>query len=154
VEIKAQNDKSNLLVPIVIIAALLPVVGGIIWYFERAPRQPPDRAALTSEAKQYTQHLKLSKVEMKATTNYVGAAVIEILGEITNGGNRPLELVELNCVFYDPSGLVVWRERVPIVRRRLDPGESRSFRLPFESIPESWNQAMPQLVIASIAFAG
>jgi hypothetical protein len=151
---KTQTDKSNLVVPIVVIAALLPVVGGVIWYLERAPRQPAEKPTLTSEAKLYTRNLKLAGVEMKATTNYVGATVIEILGQITNAGDRAIQLVELNCVFYDPSGLIVWRERVPIVRRRLNPGESRSFRLPFENIPQSWNQAMPQLVIANIAFTG
>jgi hypothetical protein len=143
-----------MVVPIVVIAALLPVIGGIIWYLERGPRQPANQPTLTSEAKVYTRNLKLSGVEMKATTNYVGATVIEILGQITNVGDRAIQLVELNCVFSDPNGLVVWRERVPIVRRRLNPGESRSFRLPFENIPQGWNQAMPQLVIANIAFAG
>ena len=151
---KTRTDKSNLIVPIVVITALLPVVGGVIWYLERSPRQPREAAALTSEAKLYTRNLKLSGVEMKATTNYVGATVIEILGNISNAGDRAIQLVELNCVFYDPNGLVVWRERVPIVRRRLNPGEARSFRLPFENIPQGWNQAMPQLVIANIAFAG
>ena len=152
--IKAHTDKSNLVVPIVVIAALLPVVGGIIWYLERTPRAPAEKPTLTSEAKLYTRNLKLSNVEMKATANYVGATVTEILGQITNTGNRAIELVELNCVFYDPNGLIVWRERVPIVRRRLNPGETRTFRLPFENIPQGWNQAMPQLVIANIAFAG
>jgi hypothetical protein len=63
--------------------------------------------------------------------------------------------VELNCVFYDPYGQVVLRERVPIVRSRqggLNPGETREFRLAFDTIPESWNQMLPQLVIAQITF--
>jgi hypothetical protein len=58
-------------------------------------------------------------------------------------------------VFYDAYGQVVLRERVAIVRSRtggLQPGETKSFRLPFDSIPESWNQAMPQLVIAQVLF--
>jgi hypothetical protein len=153
VETKAQTDKSNLIVPIIVIAALLPIIGGVIWYIERNPRQPADKPVLTAQAKEYTKNLKLSNVEMKATTSYVGGTIIEIVGEITNAGNRPVDLVELNCIFYDLNGLVVWRERVPIVRRRLNPGETRSFRLPFENIPQSWNQAMPQLVIANISFA-
>jgi hypothetical protein len=32
------------------------------------------------------------------------------------------------------------------------PGEAKTFRLPFDNIPESWNQMMPQLVIARIDF--
>ena len=56
--------------------------------------------------------------------------------------------------FYDVSGLVVLRERVPIVKTPLKPGETKEFRLPFEGVPPSWNQTMPQLVIAHIAFSG
>jgi hypothetical protein len=150
---KAQTDRSNLIAPIVIIAAVLPIAGGILWYLERSPRQPPERPTITAQAKEYTKNLKLANVEMKATTSYVGGSITEILGDITNAGDRAVQLVELNCIFYDPSGLVVWRERVPIVRRRMNPGETRNFRLPFENIPQSWNQAMPQLVIANITFA-
>ena len=29
----------------------------------------------------------------------------------------------------------------------LKPGEEKSFRLPFDTVPESWNQSMPGLVI-------
>jgi hypothetical protein len=91
---------------------------------------------------------------MKATANYAGATVVEIVGKITNAGDRTLDRVELNCVFYDTVGLVVLRERVPIVRSTIRPGETRTFRLPFEGIPQSWNQSLPQLVIAHIAFSG
>ena len=52
-------------------------------------------------------------------------------------------------------GQVVLRERVPIVRERsggLDPGKTKDFRLPFDTIPESWNQTMPQMVIAQVVF--
>ena len=35
----------------------------------------------------------------------------------------------------------------------LKPGETKSFRLPFDDLPASWNQAMPQLVIAGVKFS-
>jgi hypothetical protein len=34
----------------------------------------------------------------------------------------------------------------------LMPGETKEFRLPFDTLPESWNQALPDLVIAQIVF--
>jgi hypothetical protein len=58
-------------------------------------------------------------------------------------------------VFFDPYGQLVLRERVPIVTEKmggLATGATKSFRLAFDSIPESWNQALPQLVIARIVF--
>jgi len=64
-------------------------------------------------------------------------------------------VVEINCVFYDPYGQLVLRERVTVVGRRtgpLAPGDKKSFRLAFDNIPESWNQQLPALVIAQIVF--
>jgi hypothetical protein len=127
---------------------------GLWWYFANQPRPAEPPPAITAEGKAYVRNLKLSDVEMKATENFAGAAVVEILGKITNGGERPLDRVELTCVFYDPYGKELKRERVPIVRTTIKPGETKSFRLPFEGIPESWNQALPSLVIAHIQFAG
>jgi hypothetical protein len=66
-----------------------------------------------------------------------------------------MNVVEIKCVFYDAYGQVVLRERVPIVSQKIGgvaPGDTKSFRLPFDNIPESWNQMMPQLVIARIDF--
>lgn len=134
---------------------LLVVGGGAFWYLERLAIQPaPAGPALSAEAREYVGHLKLSGVEMKATESYMKQSVVEITGLIANNGNRSARTVELNCVFYDNYGQVVLRERVAIVRPNigLQPGELRNFRLPFDSLPESWNQAMPQLVIAQIKF--
>jgi hypothetical protein len=127
---------------------------GIWWYLASQPRQTTPPAAITAEAKAYVRNLKLSDVDMKATENFAGAAVIEVLGNITNTGERVLDRVELTCVFYDPYGNELKRERVPIVRNTLAPGETKNFRLPFEGIPAGWNQRLPSLVIASIRFAG
>jgi hypothetical protein len=46
-------------------------------------------------------------------------------------------------LFYDVYGQVVLRERVPIVSKKaggVGPGETKAFRLPFDSIPESWGK--------------
>jgi len=36
---------------------------------------------------------------------------------------------------------------------KLAPGETKAFRLAFDHVPESWNQAMPTMVIARIDFS-
>lgn len=135
---------------------LAAAAGGLVWYLEKSPPPAPEEPVLTPEAKAYTKNLQLSGVEIKATENALGQTLVEILGQITNAGERPLALVELNCVFYDINGQAIYRERVPIVRTRdgvMQPGETRKFRLAFDTIPDGWNQAMPQLVIARIVFA-
>ena len=147
-------NEARINISLVIAAAVALAIAGWWAFMTSRPREAPQPPGITAEAKAYVRNLKLSGVQMKATANYAGAMIVEVIGNITNNGDRTLNRVELNCVFYDSSGLVVLRERVPIVRSAIKPGETRSFRLPFEGIPQSWNQAMPQLVIAHIAFEG
>ena len=136
------------------LAVILLAGGGAAWYFAQ-PRDNANQAPLTPEAKAYVRNLKLSDVEMKATDSAMAKSLIEIVGNITNNGDRKVKLVELNCIFYDPYNQVVLRERVAIVRIKaggLAPGETKPFRMPFDNLAGSWNQAMPQLVIAQIQF--
>jgi hypothetical protein len=140
-----------------LIVTAFVLAGGALWWFFLRPGPPMQVVApLTPDAKAYVKNLKLADVEMKASENYMKAAIVEITGSITNAGDRRLRLVEIMCVFYDAYGQVVLRDRVPIVRTKgggpLAPGETRTFRLPFDSLPASWNQGMPQLVIANIDF--
>jgi hypothetical protein len=139
-----------------IILAVMLAVGGGFWFLDwQSKRMTTPKVVLTPKAKAYVQYLKLGDVSMKATDAYLRQTLVEILGKITNFGDQNLSSVEVNCVFYDPYGQVVLRDRVAIVRRDrggLKSGETKEFRLAFDTIPESWNQGMPQLVIAGIVF--
>lgn len=148
-----QSRKSIPAVAIVAIAAA--VIGALgFWYLEQEP-PPAQSPALTPEAKAYVRNLRLSDVERTAAESYLKQSVVEITGKIGNAGDRVLELVQINCVFRDPWGQVVLRERVTIAGARmgsLSPGEVKPFRLAFDNVPDSWNQALPDLVIAHIRF--
>lgn len=153
------TGNSSLPVYAAVIVVVVALAGAALWWFVlRVPPKPPEPPPLTEEAREYVRngHLALSNVEMKASENYMMTTLVEITGNITNKGPRSISVVELNCVFYDPYGQVVLRERVPIVRRvkgkPFQPGETRPFRLPFDNIPAGWNQVLPQLVIARIDF--
>ena len=141
----------------VLVVALVVILGaGFFLYLDRASRRPPPPPPpLTAEAKAYTRNLQLMDVEMQKHESYMKQAVVEITGKIGNNGSRNLRIVEINCVFYDPDGQLVLRERVPIVSQKiggLAAGERKNFRLAFDNIPDSWNQTLPQLVIAEIVF--
>jgi hypothetical protein len=138
--LKTKTEEARLSLPIpLVVGAIIVILGLGAWvgYDYWLRRHPPAPPVLTAEAKQYVRNLQLSDVEMKAAESYMK------------------NLVEINCVFYDAYGQVVLRERVAVVGRRtgsLAPGGTKSFRLAFDNIPESWNQALPQLVIAQIVF--
>jgi hypothetical protein len=144
--------------PVAIIIGIVVILGGAgFWYLDTAAKRPsPPPPPLTGDAKAYVRNLKLSNVNMNAHESYMKQQIVEITGSIENTGNRVLDIVEINCVFHDADGQLVLRQRVPIVTKKmggLAPGEVKNFRLPFDSIPESWNQAMPDMVIARIEFA-
>jgi hypothetical protein len=143
--------------PLLYVALAIAVLGAAAWgYMEYAARHAGAEIALTPEGKAYTRNLQLSDVEMKASENYFKQTVVEISGKIANAGDRPLQTVEIFCIFRDAYGQLVLRQRLPIVGGRvggLKPGETKSFRLPFDDLPQSWNQAMPQLVIAAVKFS-
>jgi hypothetical protein len=153
---KTVTEQKSIPVAGIVIALVVILGAGFFLYLDRlSHRPPPPPAPLTGDAKAYVRSLKLLDVDMQKHESYLKQAVVEITGKLGNNGDRVLNVVEINCVFYDPYGQVVLRERVPIVSRKiggLAPGEIKNFRLAFDNIPESWNQALPQLVIAQIVF--
>jgi hypothetical protein len=154
-ETSARKQSANP-VPIYIVGAVVVLGAALFVYLRFFATAPAQNLPLTQEAKSYIRNLDLSDVEIKATDSYLQQRIVEIDGKIGNKGDRNLEVVELYCVFYDRYGQLVLRKRVPIVSQRmggLKPGETKSFRLPFDEIPDSWNQQMPQLVIAGMKFS-
>ena len=152
--------------PAAIVAGLvlLAGAGGILYLNHAAKRPAPPLPPLTGAAKSYLKYLRFVAADgqtpespkMQAHESFMKQAVVEITGNLQNSGDRVLNVVEIICVFYDPYGQVVLRERVPIIGTKtgkLAPGEFKPFRLAFDTIPDSWNQAMPQMVIARIDFS-
>ena len=162
----ATPEKQRVSIPPIAYVIGVVLVAGLaaFLYLERASQRPPaPPPPLTGPAKEYVKYLKFVSADgqaaespkMEAHESYLKQSVVEITGNLQNTGDRVLDIVEINCVFYDPYGQVVLRERVPIVSRKmgkLSPGETKPFRLAFDNIPGSWNQAMPQMVIARIEF--
>ncbi len=156
-KVPSPKDQPVSIPPVVIVIAVIAAVGlaGFLYLDHASKQPPPPPPPLTGDARAYVRSLRLGGVEMKAHESYLKQSIVEITGNIGNAGDRPLGAVDINCVFYDPYGQVILRERSQIVAKRLGglaPGETKSFRMAFDSVPESWNQALPQLVIAAIDF--
>lgn len=143
-------------IPIGIGAVVLLLLIAAAVYLSHSQKEAQPEAEASAEAKAYVKNLDLSDVRMQAAENFMQQRVVEVDGNISNKGNRALNQVDVYCLFYSPSGQLVHRERVSIVRAKgkpLYPGETRPFRLPFDALPQNWNQAMPNLVVAGIEFS-
>lgn len=142
--------------PLYVLAAVVVLGGTLFFYLQYLTRHAPQEIPLTPDAKTYVRNLQLSDVEMQANETYFSQRVVEITGKVANTGDRPLDEVDLFCIFRDGYGQLVLRKRVAIIGGKmggLKPGETKTFRLPFDEIPDSWNHAMPSLVIAGIKFS-
>jgi hypothetical protein len=137
------------------VLVLLALVLGVLYLRRSGPKEPQNGPA-SPEARAYLSKLALSDVSMKATENFMKQQVVEIEGRIANNGSRPVEEVDVYCLFRGIDGHEIYRERSAIVRKKgapLKSSETRAFRMAFDSLPEGWNQALPTLVIAQITFA-
>ena len=132
-------------------AILVLIVAG--YYLSRPAPKPVDSGP-SAEAKAYLPNLQLSDVGMQASENLMQQQVVEIQGKITNNGPKSIKRIEVECIFAGLNQPEVHRERLPIVSAGLEPKQTRPFRLPFDNLPDTWNQAMPRLVIAQIVFGG
>lgn len=149
----ATTSARKISLPVLIIALLsIFVLGAAVVYLNRPAPVVQDSGGATADAKAYLPNLELSDVNMQATENFMKQQVVEVQGRIANHGPRKLALIEVYSLFSGVDGREIYRERVPVVHG-LGPQETRSFRLPFDSLPDGWNQAMPRLVIAKISFA-
>ncbi len=141
------------IVPLVLGAmAVIALIAGLLYLSRPAAKQQD--SGPTPEAKAYLSNLQLTDVRMQASENLMQQRVVEIEGKITNKGPKIVRRIEVECIFAGLSGPEVYRERVPIVTTELAPGQTRDFRLPFDTLPDGWNQAMPRLVVAQIRFGG
>jgi hypothetical protein len=132
------------------------LVLGIAGYLTFGPKPaPPPPPVMTAEAKEYLPKLDLSNVHMQAAESFSNQRVIEILGNITNNGDRQVKQALVTCVFRDWGGQVVAQENDYIVggvSGALPAGATKPFRLAFDTIPQSWSQQLPTLVIREIKF--
>jgi hypothetical protein len=159
--------------PMAIIAGVVVLVGlAGFWYLDRASRKGPTAATPpTPEARAYAKSLKFvgpdgqpAEPVMESHESYLKQSIVEISGNLLNAGDRTLASVEVTWIFYEPGAVmpdghlykeIIWRERRSLIARNsggLAPGQAKPFTVAFDNIPESWNQAMPSLVIAAVEF--
>jgi hypothetical protein len=168
------SKKKFTIPPMAIIAGLVVLAGaGGFLYLDRVSKQMPAApSGPSAEARAYAKNLRfvaddginLENPKMESHESYLKQSIVEVSGNILNAGERPVSSVQVTWLFKDPGTPmpdgqlyqeIVYRERTFLVTKKmggLAPGQFRHFSVSFDNIPDSWNQAMPNLVIAGIAF--
>src|SRR5271165_3430612 len=137
---------------------ILAVVGG------RSPQGPPSGTGMAA-ADPYAGKLSISGLQMSEATSFSGAKVTYIDGQITNTGDRTLTAITVQVGFHSDVGQFAQRVALPVsfIRTRqpyvdtqpvsaapIEPGQSRDFRLIFDTVPPDWNLQLPEIRVISV----
>lgn len=113
----------------------------------------------------YAAKLKISDLKMSAAENFVGATVNYVDGTVTNTGDKTVTHATVEVTFKDDMGQLAQSEEVPLQVLKtsgpypeavdlstspLDPGQSKPFRLTFESISAQWNRQYPDIEVTNV----
>jgi len=138
-----------------IVVVIVAVLFAVSRSQQKTPTGPPAYAA----------NIKFSDLKMSAAENFVGATVSYIDGTVSNTGNQTVRHVAVEVTFRDSIGQLAQRESVPLRVLRtsgpypdavdlnaapLSSGQSRPFRLTFESISAQWNHEYPEIKVVDV----
>ncbi len=150
-----ESDLRPVLIGVFIVSVVVTILVLILRAEQKLPAPPPPYAA----------NLKFSDLKASAAQNFVGATVSYLDGTVTNTGDKTVIHAAVRVTFQDDMGQTAQREELPLRVLRtggpydeavdlnispLAPGQSKPFRLTFESISAQWNHAYPEMVITDV----
>lgn len=113
----------------------------------------------------YAVNLPLSELAMSESTSLSGGKSTFIDGKVRNAGSATVTGITVQVLFRNEEGMPPQVETLPLtlIRTRepyvdtqpvsaapLKQGDSREFRLIFESIPANWNMQMPEIHVVRV----
>ncbi len=149
------SSRRTIAIAVAVVIAIAIIFAFLLRSHPKSTSGPPPYAAL-----------KLSDFKMSAAENFVGATVSYVDGTITNSGNKTVTHVIVQVLFKDDMGQLAQREDIPMQVLKttgpypeavdfsvspLAPGQSKTFRLTFESISAQWNRQYPDIQVTDVA---
>jgi hypothetical protein len=146
------------------VAALIVVVlvGALVFAGRKKPAAAP---STLQPADAYSADLPLSQLAMSESANLSGGKLTYLDGHIGNTGDRTVNAITVQVVFQNDESLAPQIDTLPLTLIRmkqpyidtepvsaapLKPGDEREFRLTFDTVPENWNQQMPEVRIIHV----
>ena len=151
--------------PLVIAAAVVLAIGGGLVFFLDRGRTTPSVTPISAPLDPYAASLLVTQLAMSESSNLAGSKVTYLDGQITNQGSRTVTSISVQVLFRNYAHEVAWNETQPLqlIRTRdpyidtepvsvapLRPGDQRDFRLIFDTVPDSWDGAYPEVRIVRV----
>ena len=144
--------------------AVLLILGTIVLLGHRAAPANPGGAGMAT-ADPYAANLPISNVQMSQAGNMVGGQTTYIDGQITNKGQATVTAITVQVAFHGFTEPIAQKSTTPLnlIRTRepevdtesvaadpILPGQTREFRLIFDSLPQDWNQNYPEIRVIQV----
>ena len=163
----AANDRTGNKGRVLIGLAGVVLIAVVAFFLLRSspPRQAapvPSAAAAQSqptlgvEEQAYLASVGVDHLEVSRTENFLHQEVTTVSGEISNGGARPLESVELTIDFFDLENKLAQHEVRNLFGSPgppIEPDDHHEFELSFEHVAPTWNNRPPAVKVTSLQFA-
>jgi hypothetical protein len=150
-----------------IVAALVIILGLVILVVVGGRSHPDSSLNSTgmAAADPYAAKLSVSGLQMSEATSFSGAKVTYIDGQLANGGDKTLTAITVQVGFHSDVGQFAQRVALPLsfIRTRqpyvdtepvsaapIEPGQTRDFRLIFDTVPPDWNLQFPEIRVISV----
>jgi uncharacterized protein DUF2393 len=151
--------------PMVVAAAIvLAVLVGLILIFGRA-KSGLAVIPISAPTDPYAKNLTISGLQMSESAIMTGGTVTYLDGKIANNGNQTVTGITVQVLFHNAAHEVAWNETQPlrVIRTRepyidveplaatpLKPGGEQDFRLIFDTVPQEWDGAFPEIRIIHV----
>lgn len=152
--------------PWAIAGIIIAVIVAVILLTSPSPGPPPNPGgAGLAQPAPYARYLAISNLHMSQSSTYLGATQTYIDGDIVNHGDKTLTGITIQVAFRDFTGQIGQKNTMPLSLIRthqpyvesepvsaapIAPGQTREFRLIFESIPSEWNQQYPEIRVIAV----
>jgi len=148
-----------------IAAGAVVILAAVVIFFMERGQTKSTITPISAAPDPYAASLTISNVVMSESSNLAGGKVTYIDGHITNNGPKIVTGVSAQVLFRNVANEVAQNETQPLkwIRTRdpyvdlepasaapMKPGESRDFRMIFDTVTPDWNGAYPEIRIVRV----
>jgi Protein of unknown function (DUF2393) len=171
---RPETEQRNWL-PLAIAAGVVILIAAAVILSLELRHKPALATPISAALDPYSANLPISGLALSDSTNLAGGKVTYLDGRIANTGNRTVSAITVQVLFYDsakavtkngatqnevtqnetqPLRLIRTRDPYidvePVSAAPLHPGDSREFRLIFDTVSRDWNGAFPEIRILHV----
>ena len=148
--------------PLIALAIAVALLIVTLWLSPGINRASTKEANMASQATQ----LRLSSISL-SPQEANNQANVDVYGEVSNAGARPITSAIISAVFKDNNGAPILTQQKPMERVDLDKkdkalnekdflqdplraGQTAGFRVSYTEVPQNWNHRPPELSVLQV----